>query len=84
MKDPVVAADQAAQVAAVAAMAPIVAGVVAAEMTVMITTPMVRLGQDRAKWGMTSAASSARRGTGPVTAGPSQRRRWHTLRKENP
>jgi hypothetical protein len=49
------------------------------------TIPAIHLRLDRARWGTTSAASVAKRGTWRVIAGPSRRRRRHTLRKrKNP
>jgi hypothetical protein len=60
--------DQAAETVVVAAVAPIVAGVVAAEMVGMIATPAVQSRLDWARWVVTSVA---KRGTGRATAGPS-------------
>jgi hypothetical protein len=74
MKD-LVAADQAAEVAVLAAATPIVARIMAAEMVGMTTIPAVHLRLDRVRWVATSAASAAKRGTGRATAGPSRRRK---------
>jgi hypothetical protein len=51
----------------VVAVAPIVVGDVAAEMVGMTVIPAGHLRLDRARWG---AISAARKGTGPVIAGP--------------
>jgi hypothetical protein len=71
----VVAADPTAVVAAVVAVAPIAAGDMAVQMVRMTVIPAGHLRLDRARWGVTSAASARRRGIGPVIAGPSRRRR---------
>jgi hypothetical protein len=63
----------------------IVARVVATEMAGTTATPAIQLCPDWARWGVTSAASAAKRGTGHVIAGPSRRRRRRTPRKrKNP
>jgi hypothetical protein len=69
--------DQAAEAAAVAAVAPIVAGEMAG-MTVILAG---HLRLDRTRWG---AISATRKGTGPVITGPSRRRKRHMqLRRKN-
>jgi hypothetical protein len=79
-----VAADQAVEAAAVAVV-PIAAGVMAAEMAGTTTILAVHLRLDRERWGVTSASSVAKRGIGCVIAGPSRRRRRHTLcKRKNP
>jgi hypothetical protein len=72
--------DQAAEVAELAAAAPIVA----AEMAGTTAIPAVHLRLDQARWVATSAASATKRGTLRVIAGPSQRRRRTLRKKKNP